>query len=70
MIAGLTVTLFVTFCFAAWLCYTIYPSIFLLFRQWYNLRARDLSLQPPHWLLGHLNVVCEPIARVLARVVT
>ena len=65
MIAGITgLTLFVaTFCFVAWLCYKIYPSVFLLFRQWCNLR--DLSLLPRHWLLGHLYIVRELIARVL-----
>jgi len=65
MIAGITgLTLFVaTFCFLAWLCYKIYPSVFLLFRQWCNLR--DLSLLPRHWLLGHLYIVRELIARVL-----
>ena len=43
-----------TCCLFVWLCYTLYPSIVLFFRQWYYLRG--LSHPPPHWLLGHLHV--------------
>ena len=44
-----------TSCVFVWLCYALYPSIVLFFRQCYYFRG--LSYVPPHWLLGHLHVV-------------